>query len=208
LSDLKIGDIDDHYKAFMKKNTAGKCPFCRISDILGLNHTPREAYDHSLSKALYQFNTVNFRNHVPACHHCNNSYKTSKELAFTPKDPARATPCRKVFCPHVSPGHTIEVTINLRKFDVDHPAPDDIQLTFGLSAFNEEIESWKDVYGIEKRYKAKSCRQGDGRSHDDFLKALTRQTSRNPFADSNFLKIALLNWSNRVGLLKGSAEEA
>lgn len=108
----------------------------------------------------------------------------------------------------MSSGHTIEVTINLRKFDVDHPAPDDIQLTFGLSAFNEEIESWKDVYGIEKRYKAKSCRQGDGRSPDDFLKALTRQTSRNPFADSTFLKIALLDWSNRVGLLKGSAEEA
>ena len=84
----KIGDIGDHYKTFAKTNKVGKCPFCGINDLLGEYHTKREAYDHYLPKALYPFNSINFKNLVPACHHCNSSYKTSKDLAYTPKDPA------------------------------------------------------------------------------------------------------------------------
>ncbi|MGV8597979.1 HNH endonuclease, partial [Pseudomonas aeruginosa] len=86
----KIGDIDDHYQTFVQANKAGKCPFCGINDLLGEYHNKREAYDHYLPKALYPFNSINFRNLVPACHHCNSSYKTSKDPAYTPKDPARA----------------------------------------------------------------------------------------------------------------------
>lgn len=93
----KIGDIDDHYKAFMDTNRIGKCPFCGITDMQGIYHTTREAYDHYLPKVLYPFNSINFYNLVPTCHHCNSSYKTSKDLAFTPKDPAGAVHRRKVF---------------------------------------------------------------------------------------------------------------
>src|SRR5262249_23475609 len=67
----KIGNIDEHYENFTQANTIGKCPFCGISDIKGLNHTKREAYDHYLPKALYPFNSINFRNLAPACHECN-----------------------------------------------------------------------------------------------------------------------------------------
>lgn len=83
----KIGDIDDHYQTFVQTNKAGKCPFCGINDLLGEYHSKREAYDHYLPKALYPFNSINFRNLVPACHHCNSSYKTSKDPAYTQKTP-------------------------------------------------------------------------------------------------------------------------
>lgn len=75
----KIGDIDDHYQTFVATNKAGKCPFCGIGDIKGEHHSKREAYDHYLPKALYPFNSINFRNLAPACHECNSSYKLSKD---------------------------------------------------------------------------------------------------------------------------------
>lgn len=213
----KISDIDDHYKAFMGANQTGKCPFCGIVDMQGVYHSTREAYDHYLPKGLYPFNSINFRNLVPACHHCNSSYKTSKDPAVTPKDPARAVHRRKVFYPYAIPGHNIEVTIDLSKLDVDHFVPDDIQLVFGPAELNEEIETWKDVYGIEERYKSKCCSETDGkywlaqildewqeddRSPADFLNTLSRQAKRSPFADSNFLKKAFLDGCNRAGLFR------
>ena len=61
----KIGEIGDHYnEAFSGANRSGKCPFCGISDMKGPDHDYREAYDHYLPKALYPFNSVNFRNLV------------------------------------------------------------------------------------------------------------------------------------------------
>src|SRR5262249_10976578 len=57
----KIGDIADHYKHFMQVNKLGKCPFCGITDLYGVYHSKREAYDHYLPKALYPFNSINFK---------------------------------------------------------------------------------------------------------------------------------------------------
>nr|MBF0223517.1 hypothetical protein [Desulfobulbaceae bacterium] len=210
----KIGNIDDHYKAFMKKNTVGKCPFCGISDMLGANQTPREAYDHYLPKKLYPFNSINFRNLVPACHHCNSSYKTIKDPAYTPKDPARATHRRKVFYPYANPGYNIEVTIEFSKPDIDLLELDDIQLAFGPPMLDEEIETWKDVYGIEERYKNKCC-SGDAKDwleqirifRDAYgidplasLNTVQQQAEKAPYANSNFLKRAFLEGCQKTGL--------
>ncbi len=217
----KIGDIDEHYKAFMGANKTGKCPFCGIADMQGVYHSTREAYDHYLPKGLYPFNSINFRNLVPACHHCNSSYKTSKDPAYMPKDPAGSTDRRKVFYPYANPAHNIEVTIEFNKPDVDHLAPDDIQISFGPPALNEEIETWKDVYGIEERYRGKLL-DGDGkawlaevldewrwkddsagkegRGPDEYLRDLDRHTTKSPFTGTNFLKKAFLDGCQKVGL--------
>lgn len=217
----KIGDIDDHYKTFMGVNKTSKCPFCGIADMQGIYHSTREAYDHCLPKGLYPFNSINFRNLVPACHHCNSSYKTTKDPTLTPKDPAGEIHRRKVFYPYANPDYSIEVVIDLSKSDVDHLTPDDVQLIFGPSVLNEEIETWKDVYNIEERYKAKCCSESDGKywlaqildewregdcSPEDFLNTLNRQATRNPFADSNFLKKAFLDGCQRIGLFNDIAK--
>lgn len=218
----KIGDIDEHYKTFMSANKTGKCPFCGIADMHGIYHSKREAYDHYLPKGLYPFNSINFHNLVPACHHCNSSYKTSKDPAYIPKDPAGVKNRRKVFYPYANPGSSIEVAIDLDKADIDHVAAEDIHLTFGPPELNEEIETWKDVYGIDERYKAKCCSETDGkywleqvldewqednRPPADFLKTLARNTAKNPFADCNFLKKAFLDGCNRVGLFSMAESE-
>jgi hypothetical protein len=203
----KIGHIDDHYLEFVRANKAGKCPFCGISDIKGEHHTKREAYDHYLPKGLYPFNSINFRNLAPACHECNSSYKLGKDPVNTKVGP------RKAFYPYAKPGYNININIDLKKADVDHLAPDDIDVECGPPTLHEEIETWKDVYGIEERYKARCCGENDGKywvqqaldewahSPEEFMEVLAKNAAMYPFAECNFLKKAFLEGCARVGLL-------
>jgi hypothetical protein len=211
----KIGDIDDHYKTFVQINKSGKCPFCGINDLLGEYQSKREAYDHYLPKALYPFNSVNFKNLVPACHQCNSSYKTSKNPAYTSKDPAGAAQRRAVFYPYTAVPYAIELQVTLQHHDIANLKPANINLLFGPATLEEKIDTWKDVYGIEERYKAKFCRendgqywltqvldewQEDGRQPTDFLKTLARQTQSQPYAECNFLKKAFLEACQQIGV--------
>lgn len=212
----KCGDIDDHYQTFVQINKAGKCPFCGISDLLGEYHSKREAYDHYLPKALYPFNSINFRNLVPACHHCNSSYKTSKDPAYTPKDPARAVHRRAVFYPYKTAAHSIEIQIALQHSDIAKLTPSDITLQFGPAALVDELDTWKDVYGIEERYKAKLCAENDGKywltqvldecqAYDkqpaDILAMRAQQAQSRPYADCNFLRKPFLEACQQIGVL-------
>lgn len=207
----KTGDIDGHYEAFMRVNTIGKCPFCGLGDLKGLHHTKREAYDHYLPKALYPFNSINFLNLAPACHECNSTYKLSK-------DPAKnAAGRRKAFFPYAADAHVTEITVDLNSVDIDKLIPADIQLAFGPSEVGEEIETWKEMYGIDERYKAKCC-DGDAKDWleqirifrdvndllpEKSLAMLQQQSAVSPLANSNFLKSAFLEGCQRAGLFDG-----
>lgn len=211
----KVGNIDDHYKEFMAVNSLGKCPFCGITDVLGIYHTKREAYDHYLPKGVYPFNSINFKNLVPACHYCNSSYKTVHSPAHTAKDPAGERHRRKAFYPYSANAHNIEISIELTATHVDNISPQDIQLTFGPELISEEIETWKDVYGIEERYKNKCCSETDGKawisrvlderrnyelSIEGMLQAEIRTANNQLYSDSNFLKKAFLTGCNEAGI--------
>jgi 5-methylcytosine-specific restriction endonuclease McrA len=205
----KIGDINDHYQTFVQTNKTGKCPFCGIGDIKGGNHSKREAYDHYLPKALYPFNSINFRNLALACHDCNSTYKLSKDPAHN------LVRRRKAFNPYAAVGYTIELQVTLQHSDIEKLTPTDVDLQFGPAALNEEIETWKDVYGIEERYKAKLCAENDGkywltqildewkeegRLPDEYLKTLARHATRSPYAECNFLKKAFLEACAKSGM--------
>ncbi|EGY00091.1 hypothetical protein AZA_90708 [Nitrospirillum viridazoti Y2] len=213
----KIGDVDDHYQAFVSTNNVGKCPFCGINDMLGKYNNKREAYDHYLPKALYPFNSINFKNLVPACHHCNSSYKTSQDPAYTPKDPAGAVQRRAIFYPYTATPYIIELQVALQHSDIANLTPADIDLQFGPPILSEKIDTWKDVYGIEERYKAKLCGdndgkywltqvldewQEDGRRPADYLATLARQTQERPYAECNFLKKPFLDAYQKLGLFE------
>lgn len=207
----KIGNIDDHYQAFMAVNKIGKCPFCGIADMQGIYHSTREAYDHYLPKGLYPFNSINFRNLVPACHHCNSSYKTSKDIVFTLKDPARAAQRRKVFYPYSTTPHTIELKLSLLHSDIEKLTRADLVLEFGPPALSEEIDTWKDVYNIDERYKAKFL-DGDARDWLEQVRILHRKYSispeeslsdiddQDPIASCNFLKKPFLEACSQAGI--------
>jgi hypothetical protein len=198
----KIGNIDNHYQAFVQTNKAGKCPFCGIGDIKGENHSKREAYDHYLPEAIYPFNSINFRNLAPACHECNSSYKHRRDPAHN------LTGRRKAFYPFAAAAHTIDIQVTLQHSDIEKLKPADVQMQFGPAAIADEIETWKDVYGIEERYKAKLCGENDGKywlvhvldewkesgkQPAEYLASLARQAQHRPYADCNFLRKPFLD---------------
>ncbi|AYH50149.1 hypothetical protein B6N31_22115 [Dickeya fangzhongdai] len=209
----KIGDIDNHYQAFVAANKTGKCPFCGINDIKSEHHSKREAYDHYLPKALYPFNSINFHNLAPACHECNSTYKLSK-------DPVHSTAGRrKAFSPYAATTHAIQIQVVLQHTDIDTLMPVDITLQFGPATLAEELETWKDVYGIEERYKAKFCAENDGKywlaqvmdewkeegkNPTEFMATLARLTQKKPYAECNFLKKPFLDACQQAGIFNGS----
>lgn len=206
----KIGDISDHYQTFVATNKAGKCPFCGISDIKGEHHSKREAYDHYLPKALYPFNSINFRNIAPACHECNSTYKLSKDPAHN------LAGRRKAFYPFAAAAQIIDIRVALQHSDIENLKPTDVQMQFGPAAVTEEIETWKDVYGIEERYKAKFCGENDGKywlaqvidecqayekKPADILAMRVQQAQSRPYADCNFLRKPFLEACQQIGVL-------
>lgn len=206
----KIGDINDHYQTFVQTNKTGKCPFCGIGDIKGEHHRKREAYDHYLPKALYPFNSINFRNLAPACHECNSTYKLSKDPAHNRAGRRRA------FNPYAAVGHTVQIQVTLQHTDIDKLMPADITMQFGPAALVEEIDTWKDLYGIEERYKAKLCGESDGKywltqvlderqAYDkqpvEILSMRAQQAQSRPYADCNFLRKPFLEACQQIGVL-------
>lgn len=205
----RIGDIDAHYEAFVKENSEGKCPYCGYGDIKGIHHTRREAYDHFLPKSTYPFNSVNFRNLAPMCSECNSAYKLAKDPTWN-IDPIRRRSIgsrRKAFYSYATVATGITVSLTLSTQDVTQLQPDQIDLQISAPGRDEEVEAWKDVFGIEERYKAKLCAKNDGKAWlvqiieeaanvsltpAEMLAAKRKTASAQPYVDANFLKIAFL----------------
>lgn len=218
----RVGDVDAHYRAFVRQNTSGKCPFCGISDMHGMYHNRREAYDHYLPKSLYPFNSINFRNLVPTCHHCNSSYKTIKDPAYSSSTAMGAPQRRRSFYPFGSNDYSINITINVSGPDLLDLSPEDLEIVFEHPLLDEEVSTWLDVYGIEERYKAKCCSDNDGKywlvqildefakengSPVDFLHMATCDAAVAPYAQCNFLKSAFLAGVSRTGLFSDTDDD-
>lgn len=210
-----IGEIDDHYKKFTEQNVEGTCPFCGISPLFGKDHSKREAYDHYLPKALYPFNSINFKNLIPACNSCNSSYKTSRDPAYLAKDPAGHANRRKFFYPFQEDKTTIQISFSITTADILALKVGDIDLEFGPPLLREELDTWRDVYGIDERYKAKVVNKNsakywitqildEGKPHgvspDILMKIMKSSAEKSPFADTNFLKIPFLEACQEMGV--------
>lgn len=223
----QIGRIDDHYKTFRRANRSDKCPFCGLSDLLGSDHGPREAYDHYLPKALYPFNSINFRNLLPTCHHCNSSYKGSKDPAYSPKATNGQQARRKLFYPFAPTPWRIDLQVRFKPEAIESLQPEDITLDFGPAELIDQIETWKDVYGIEERYRAKLC--GDDardwleqaltqqRWHDEsqgakgrpasaYLQEIAEYAHERPWANANFLKHGFLQACAATGMFQAATK--
>jgi len=213
----KIGGINECYLAFVQTNDEGKCPFCGIADLLGEHHRPkREAFDHYLPKSLYPFNSINLRNLVPTCHHCNSSYKTVKDPAHESTDPPHAAARRKVFYPYRTDAPKIVVSVSLAHPDIDTLKSEEISFKFGPAALSEELNTWRDVYGIDVRYRAKLLGKNDGKywleqalgecsnlgkKPADVVAAVNQLAAVKPFAECNFLRSAFVQACYQAGTL-------
>jgi hypothetical protein len=186
----KIGKLDTHYKDFMTINNQGKCPFCGLSDMKGIHHTKREAYDHFLPKGKYPFNSINFKNLAPMCHECNSSYKLENNPIYD-KNGNR----RKAFYPYSLKDTNIDVRVDINSFsDIK---PENITLTISAPE-QEKVDTWIELFSIEERYKAVLSSDSDGKywlvqledeiiTYDDKLK---RHYEQYRYNEKNFLKLA------------------
>ena len=215
----KVGKIDEHYKVFMLENTKAKCPCCGLNNLKGVYHTKREAYDHYLPKGTYPFNSINFKNLIPLCHECNSSYKLEKNPLYKVPNPIKGR--RKAFYLYTDKNISIDVSVSLNLTRKDEIKPENIEIELKSTGYEEELETWKEVFSIEERYKAECSSENDGldwieQITDDIdnyeeditkeqaLDTLRKATKRKPFAEKRFLKLPFLEACEEIGLLNHS----
>lgn len=201
----KIGVIDDHNHKFVTLNHRDVCPFCGLSGMLNRYENKREAYDHYFPKDKYPFNSINFYNLVPACHHCNSSYKLAKDPHIDTKDPLNIP--RKVFYPFRDNQNSIELQVTVKQADWENLERDDIELMLGPDVVADELKTWNDLYGIADRYKAECCSTGSGKawltevferadklkmSRQHYVETIELDSDLDPYVDKRFLKKAFL----------------
>ena len=215
----KIGTIDEHYRAFVKENNEDRCPYCGYGYIKGQYQTKREAYDHFLPKGTYPFNSVNFRNLAPICYECNSSYKLARDPTrhLDPISRRNTGQRRKAFYSYATVSPDISISLTLKTTDIDKLRPIDIELAFTAPGRGEELEAWKEVFGIEERFKAKCCGKNDGKywlrqvidecinagkTAQEILNKIKENARATPWAECNFLKSPFLQACDQAGLIQ------
>lgn len=198
-SRIGLKKISEHYVGFVTKNGKGVCPFCGIYPIDGEFSKTREAYDRFLPQKKFPFTSINLGNLVPMCHKCNSGYKGTKLPIF---DSTKNR--RKAYYPY---GTTSDININvsLNSNNIQNLEPDNVSLTIS-STEQEKIDTWKELFGIDSRYKALFCGV-DGKdwireiifdapdfemSSAEYLEIKKKQFNNKPYQDKNFLRVPFL----------------
>ncbi|WP_271767960.1 hypothetical protein [Aquimarina algiphila] len=218
--------IPDHYREFMIVNNKGICPFCAIHPIKGNNHSTREAYDHYIPKGLYPFIAVNFYNLAPMCHECNSSYKLSKMPIFKNRikniDPMISKKNRTLsFYPYSDTIPKINIDVKLNSAKIDTIKPEEIDLEISCEEGSEEqIETWKRIFGLDERYSALLCSPNAGLTWfnsivgeyenynelegeltpEQYFQSQVKEAKNYPLSSLGFLKSKFLEECNNKGL--------
>lgn len=226
LGNLSKKLLPDYDNAFMKVNTQEICPFCGINLLKGNNHTYKEAYDHYLPKAVYPFNSLNFKNLAPMCHECNSTYKLAKFPIYN-GNPKKINPLfretlrENSFYPYSKKHPELNFKIELKTKDLKNIKPMDLEIKVNASKMDEKINSWKRVFGIDERYKGLICSKNGGVSwldlvYDDFenasvlgkvlspnnyYKMKMRETMVAPYTDYGFIKGPFLEECRKSGVI-------
>lgn len=136
-----------HFDDFRQKNEETTiCPTCGIGELKMKESKTRDQYDHYLPKALYPFSSVNFENLVLSCKECNSpDVKGDKDTI--------AESTGVFFYPFDSNHSKLVFEYSIDTDDVDCRK---IQWIINISSPDgkiDEIQSWRDIYDIDDRYK-------------------------------------------------------
>ena len=217
--------LPSHYEDFMKINKEEVCPFCGINHLKANNSSCREAYDHYIPKGQYPFSTLNFANLAPMCHECNSSYKLTK-LPIYKNDAKKIDPIQQeqgrclAFYPYATIHPKLVFSIALNTRNIDEMNHSDIDVTITADGFDEQIVSWKRVFGSDERYKALLCSPNEGKAWfnsifeefenakvlsdiqdaDQYYKAQLKDANKFPLSSYGFLKARFLETCHADGL--------
>lgn len=148
----KFGTLGDYYKALVRNDSTCHC--CGIGEILTEDNTPRDPFDHYLPKGIYPFVSLNFHNLVPACPHCNSSYKKEADTLFVKQ--GRTEKQVKAFSPFANEEDSscnIHVEIEmLSSYKMEKTKFEDINVICSCPEHKEECENWMRIYKIKEQY--------------------------------------------------------
>lgn len=140
------GNLQSHFELLKKNpNDFIKCPACGLMPAKS-DKEHRDQYDHYLNKDKYIFSSVNFKNLVPVCSECNSI------LVKGEFDVLNDNAGRKIFYPYDETHQGISVLATIKD---DTEKLSDLEFVFIFKTEDnrdDEIESWKSIYKIEKRY--------------------------------------------------------
>lgn len=142
------GDRKTHYHSFKKclKNDYEKCPACGIKDLHNSDEDITEQYDHYLSKDIYPFSAVNFKNLIPICNDCNSILVKSNDDILRHSG--------KVFYPFEAKKKLIDIKLKIIKNDSSNLEKIEWGLAYKVDAGKQdELSAWKAIYNVEERHK-------------------------------------------------------
>lgn len=229
----QCGGLLDHFQYFIQQgsNDIGYCAFCGYEKLKSEYETQphdlvdpltgkiiqkpgrRDAYDHYLPKGTYPFSSVNLRNLAPACYNCNSANKLAN-------DPIRRG--RKAFYPYSTNHPSITISVILKTSDLDKLTGDQVTVDFASAGYEDEIETWKDLFGIDTRYSGMLARVKETKAWtNDFMNNWIRLRHYNPaltvkeclddylepmkdepLQDTRFLKIPFLEACVAAGVMQ------
>ena len=199
----EFGRIEAYYNDLVDNSYT--CRSCGRGTILTRFNSARSAFDHYLPRKHYPFSAVNFRNLVPICDICNESYKNQQDPLVLIENKGKANERRKstkAFYPFRRATPDIRITLTLKTLYSSNLQPDDIEIDVVCVGFEDEVATWIRIFGIKENYKSAYCSRemygyyeeqylamiNYGLSHDDYIQML----ENNRFYDLNFLKIPFL----------------
>lgn len=132
----EVGTLKNYYEKFYDESIEYVCPFCGIRPMLTSKDQFREAFDHYLPRSKYPFVSLLRKNLFPICHTCNSAYKGDKN----PRDYG------KVFYPFMREDNDCEPVFTIRTGVIEN-------LEITSQYFEDEIETWNEVFGIKDQIK-------------------------------------------------------
>lgn len=206
----KNGTLENHYKAFVKVNNNGLCPFCGLTSFRSYEMVGHEAYDHYLPKETYPTYAINFKNLVPTCHDCNSihklrnspivsKYKHVKQKAIYPYS---------LNIPEINLSIKVSI-VNYKEYEHKH-----IDISVSSKTEIEKVRTWFKLYNIEKRYKDELTNEGSGKywlvefldelpleSRQAEIERLSEKLIKSKYKNKNFLKVPFILACKAEGLI-------
>lgn len=206
----KNGTLENHYKAFIKVNNNGFCPFCGLNTLRGYEMGGHEAYDHYLPKESYPTYSINFKNLVPTCNGCNSIHKLRDTPLICKTNKAK----QKAMFPYSLNTPEINLSIKVSIEDYKEYEHDHIKISVSSNTEIEKVKTWFKLYNIEKRYKDELTNEGSGKYwlvefleelpvelREAEFERLSHKLKNAKYKNKNFLKVPFLQACRNDGLL-------
>ena len=202
--------LSDYYLSFVRENNNCTCPFCGLQPLDSEYDPSREAFDHYLPKSKYPFNSVNLKNLAPSCNKCNSGNKMDKDPLHDKQGNRR-----KAFYPFSEKQSDIAIKVVIKEKNWSTLTPENLSIDIQSVEFQDETETWKELFRSEQRDAAMCCNTNGGSywlnrvinenqnyslSMQEMLAAELKSASASPWIDANFLKKAFLKGCDSAGL--------